>query len=48
MRIVGERFIDEVMKNIGIKTLRFNDNEVFNNIESVLRRIKEALNIKYE
>ncbi len=29
------------MKSLGIKTIRFNNNEVMTNIEGVLERIKE-------
>ena len=43
-----DEFRDEVMISIGIETLRFNDNEVLNNMESVLRRIKETLDIRFE
>lgn len=31
------------MKNLGIKTLRFNNNDVMNNIESVLEEINNNL-----
>jgi len=41
-----DEYRDEFLKGIGIKTLRFNDNEVLNDIESILKKIKETLDIK--
>ncbi len=35
-----DKIREEFMKSLGIKTLRFNNNEVLNNIEEVLIKIK--------
>ena len=43
-----DEYRDDFLKTIGIKTLRFNDNEVINDMKTVLKKIKEALNIRFE
>jgi very-short-patch-repair endonuclease len=38
-----DKIREEFMKSLGIKTLRFSNNEIHNNIEGVLLRITEFI-----